>query len=70
MTIKLPKNQKIVFEAASPTEEKTFEQLSEETKLKLEHISGASFTLESQGLISITTLSDSKPSHGPLHLLI
>ena len=62
MTIKLPKNQKIVFEAASPTEEKTFDQLSEETKLKLEHISGASFALDAQGLISITTLSDSKPS--------
>ena len=62
MTIKLPKNQKIVFEAASPTEEKTFDQLSEETKLKLEHISGASFALEAQGLISITTLSDSKSS--------
>ncbi len=62
MTIKLPKNQKIVFETISSTKEKTFDQISEETNLKLEYISGASFALEEQGLISIAAHSISELS--------
>ena len=55
MSIKLPKNQKKVLEAASSTKQKTFAQISSATKLKPEYVSGASYSLEERGLISITT---------------
>jgi len=52
--MRLPESQVAVLEAASATEERTIEQLSEETGLKPETVAGAAFDLEDEGLVSVS----------------
>ncbi len=53
--MQLPESQVAVLEAASATEAKTIEQMSEETGLKPETVTGAAFDLEDAGLIAVST---------------
>jgi len=52
--MRLPESQVAVLEAASATDERTIEQLSEETGLKPETVAGAAFDLEDEGLVSVS----------------
>jgi len=51
--MRLPESQVAVLEAASATEERTIEQLSEATGLKPETVTGAAFDLEAAGLVTV-----------------
>ncbi|WP_251341846.1 phenylalanine--tRNA ligase subunit alpha [Haloplanus halophilus] len=53
--MQLPESQAAVLEAASATEERTIEQLSDETGLKPETVTGAAFDLEDAGLVAVST---------------
>jgi len=53
--MQLPESQVAVLEAASATEAKTIEQVSEETGLKPETVTGAAFDLEDAGLVAVST---------------
>jgi len=53
--MRLPESQVAVLEAASATEERTIEHVSEETGLKPETVTGAAFDLEDAGLVSVST---------------
>jgi phenylalanyl-tRNA synthetase alpha chain len=52
--MRLPESQVAVLEAASATDERTIEQLSEATGLKPETVTGAAFDLEDAGLVAVT----------------
>jgi phenylalanyl-tRNA synthetase alpha chain len=52
--MQLPESQVAVLEAASATEERTIEQLSEATGLKPETVTGAAFDLEDAGLVTVS----------------
>jgi phenylalanyl-tRNA synthetase alpha chain len=52
--MRLPDSQVAVLEAASATDERTIEQLSEATGLKPETVTGAAFDLEDAGLIAVS----------------
>ena len=52
--MRLPESQVAVLEAASATEERTIEQVSEATGLKSETVTGAAFDLEDAGLVTVT----------------
>ncbi|AZH24129.1 phenylalanine--tRNA ligase subunit alpha [Haloplanus aerogenes] len=52
--MRLPESQVAVLEAASATEERTIEQLSDDTGLKPETVTGAAFDLEDEGLVSVS----------------
>ncbi|WP_049937916.1 phenylalanine--tRNA ligase subunit alpha [Haloplanus natans] len=52
--MRLPDSQVAVLEAASATDERTIEQLSEATGLKPETVTGAAFDLEDAGLVSVS----------------
>ncbi|MFC7044276.1 phenylalanine--tRNA ligase subunit alpha [Halobacteriaceae archaeon GCM10025711] len=51
--MKLPLVQKSVLEAASPTEERTIEQLAAEAGEQPESVTGAAFELDAQGLVAV-----------------
>jgi phenylalanyl-tRNA synthetase alpha chain len=51
--MRLPESQVAVLEAASATDERTIEQLSEATGLKPETVTGAAFDLEDAGLVAV-----------------
>jgi phenylalanyl-tRNA synthetase alpha chain len=51
--MRLPDSQVAVLEAASATDERTIEQLSEATGLKPETVTGAAFDLEDAGLVEV-----------------
>jgi len=51
--MRLPESQVAVLEAASATEERTIEQVSEATGLKPETVTGAAFDLEDAGLVTV-----------------
>jgi len=51
--MRLPESQVAVLEAASATEERTIEQVSEATELKPETVTGAAFNLEDAGLVTV-----------------
>jgi phenylalanyl-tRNA synthetase alpha chain len=53
--MRLPESQVAVLEAASATAERTIEQVSEETELKPETVTGAAFDLEDAGLLAVST---------------
>jgi phenylalanyl-tRNA synthetase alpha chain len=52
--MRLPDSQVAVLEAASATDERTIEQLSEATGLKPETVTGAAFDLEDAGLVEVS----------------
>jgi phenylalanyl-tRNA synthetase alpha chain len=52
--MRLPDSQVAVLEAASATDERTIEQLSEATGLKPETVTGAAFDLEDAGLVAVS----------------
>jgi phenylalanyl-tRNA synthetase alpha chain len=52
--MRLPESQVAVLEAASATEERTIEQVSEATGLKPETVTGAAFDLEDAGLVTVS----------------
>jgi len=52
--MRLPESQVAVLETASATEELTIEQLSAETGLKPETVTGAAFDLEDAGLVAVS----------------
>ncbi|WP_248895904.1 phenylalanine--tRNA ligase subunit alpha [Haloplanus halobius] len=52
--MRLPESQAAVLEAASATEDRTIEQLSEATNLKSETVTGAAFDLEDAGLVTVS----------------
>ena len=52
--MRLPESQVAVLEAASATEQRTIDQLSEATGLKPETVAGAAFDLEDAGLVTVT----------------
>jgi phenylalanyl-tRNA synthetase alpha chain len=51
--MKLPESQVAVLNAASATDERTIEQLAEETGLKPETVTGAAFDLRDEGLLAV-----------------
>ena len=59
--MQLPDSQVAVLEAASATEDRTIERLSEATGLKPETVTGAAFDLETEGLVEVAT--DETVSH-------
>ncbi|MFD1633179.1 phenylalanine--tRNA ligase subunit alpha [Haloplanus ruber] len=56
--MRLPESQVAVLEAASATEQRTIEQVSEATGLKPETVTGAAFDLEDAGLIEVSERTD------------
>jgi len=52
--MRLPESQVAVLEAASATEERTIEQLSEATGLKPATVTGSAFDLEDAGLVAVS----------------
>jgi len=52
--MRLPESQVAVLEAASATDERTIEQLSEATGLKPETVTGVAFDLEDEGLVEVS----------------
>ncbi|MFB6309327.1 MAG: phenylalanine--tRNA ligase subunit alpha [Haloarculaceae archaeon] len=52
--MRLPESQVAVLEAASATEERTIDQVSEATDLKPETVTGAAFELEDEGLVAVS----------------
>jgi phenylalanyl-tRNA synthetase alpha chain len=52
--MRLPESQVAVLEAASATEQRTIEQLSKETGLKPETVTGAAFDLADEGLVEVS----------------
>ncbi|WP_251329058.1 phenylalanine--tRNA ligase subunit alpha [Haloplanus pelagicus] len=59
--MQLPESQVAVLEAASATEQRTIEQVSEETGLDPATVTGAAFDLDDAGLIAVST--DETVSH-------